>query len=152
MSGACHAHPHSSSISKALDGRRGKSRISPWLGPLQKHEGKRGDYKSLRCSLMAFKQHNICVCNATHNVERSGMLLPGSLLLSPKFCIRRSPHCFMPHFLSVLYFLSTFFTVAPLFDPFSFFLVLFILIFQGKDPLLTQRHAASLCLSFFLSF
>lgn len=85
------------------------------------------------------------------------------LLLSTTTSIPRSLHYFMPHILSLLYFLSSFVTISLFFFFFespSSFHVLFILIFQGNYPLFTdslssgwrdnvdgrQGHAASLCL------
>lgn len=128
MSDACHARSHSSNISNAFDRKKRESKTSSWFATSQKHEGMWGDHESLRCSLMAFKLHNICVCNATRNAERPGSprcvwchFHTNPLLLSPAFCIHRSLHCFMPHNLSLLYFLSTYFTLSP-------FLILFFFV------------------------
>lgn len=156
-----------------LMGRGEKGKMSSGFGPLQRREGKRGDHESLRCWLMGFKQHNICVCNAMRRGMRSvGRVSPrcvdAPLLRRPPAALHNNQHPSFPSLLHASHSLSPVFLILFCYNfPFFFFFespssfhVLFILIFQGNYPLFTdslssgwrdnvygrQGHAASLCL------
>lgn len=95
-SDACHAHSHSSSISKAFDGKRGKKKKKclDGLDPCRDMRGGEVAMNLWGAAWWASNINNICAFNAP---MLRGM---GSVCWVPRVVL-------MQHILSLLYFLST---------------------------------------------